>query len=103
MDGLKLRWAEETPQPMTVAPRRPKAPGRRGRSVRQPPPLSRITAGALGRRLPGGYGFVLTSVPSEQLSDHLGPQRVLPVGDKQPGGGLVHTALYEPCPQLVVV
>jgi hypothetical protein len=64
--------------------------------------LSRITACALGRSLPGACGFVLTSVPSEQLSDHLGPQRILPVGDKQPAGGLVHTALDEPCPQIVV-
>src|SRR5918995_4711625 len=47
-------------------------------------------------------GYVLTSAASQQLSDHLGRQRVLPVGDKQPGGGLVHAALDEPCAQLVV-
>jgi hypothetical protein len=79
---------------ISVAPGRPEgawAPLQVG--ARQPPPLSRITACALGRWLPGARGFVLTSVPSEQLSDHLGPQRVFPVGDKQPGGGLVHTAL----------
>ena len=57
---------------------------------------------ALGRRLPGACGYMLTSAASQQLDDHLGRQRVLPVGDKQPGGGLVHAALDEPCAQLVV-
>jgi hypothetical protein len=57
---------------------------------------------ALGHRLPGACGYMLTSAASQQLSDHLGRQRVIPVGDKQPGGGLVHAALDEPCAQLVV-
>jgi hypothetical protein len=103
MDRLKLRRAPRRPAPNIRGARTAqgaRAPRQIG--ARQPPPLSRITALALGRRLPGACGFVLTSVPSEQLNDHLGPQRVLPVGDKQPGGGLVHTALDEPCPQLVV-
>jgi hypothetical protein len=46
-------------------------------------------------------GFVLTSI-AEQLDDHLGGQQILPVGDKEPSGRLVHTTLDEPCPQLVV-
>lgn len=57
---------------------------------------------AQGRRLPDACGFVLTSVAPEQLDDHLGRQRVLPVSDKEPGGRLVHTALDEPRAQLVV-
>jgi hypothetical protein len=57
---------------------------------------------ALGRRLPGACGFVLTSVTPEQLDDHPGRQRVLPVSDKEPGGRLVHTALDEPRVDLVV-
>jgi hypothetical protein len=42
------------------------------------------------------------SVAVEQVDDHRGCQRLLPVGDEEPGGGLVHAALDEPCPQLVV-
>jgi hypothetical protein len=103
MDRLKVRCGPRRPAPISRGARTAegaRAPRQVG--ARQPPPLSRITACALGRWLPGACGFVLTSVPSEQLSYHLRPQRVLPVGDKQPGGGLVHTALDEPCPQLVV-
>jgi hypothetical protein len=57
---------------------------------------------AQGRGLPDACGFVLTSVAPEQLDDHLGRKRVLPVSDKEPGGGLVHTALDEPRVDLVV-
>jgi hypothetical protein len=48
---------------------------------------------AQARRLPGACSFVLTSVAPEQFDDHLGRQRVLPVRDKELGGGLVHTSL----------
>ena len=46
--------------------------------------------------------FRVASVVPEQLDDHLGRQRVLPVSDKEPGGGLVHAALDESRVQLVV-
>jgi hypothetical protein len=56
----------------------------------------RWTAACRARR-----GVVLTSV-AEQLDDHLGRQRILAVSDEEPGGGLVHATLHEPCLQLVV-
>jgi hypothetical protein len=64
--------------------------------------MARVNCGGpLAGWVASARGFVSTSI-AEQLGDHLGRQWVLPVGDEEPGGGLVHTTLDETCPQLVV-